>query len=214
MAARLLDVLSRHRVLGIVRASDADAAALQLGLMIDAGLGAVEVSLSTPGALDVVASALTEVDASRSGVIVGVGTVFSAEELDAASDAGAQFVVTPTTDVGVLAAARARGLPVVCGAATPTEVRAALDGGAVAVKLFPARLWSVAAFKDLRSVFDGVKFVPTGGIGVDDARSWIDAGALAVGMGSALIAGDVDVGALLRTLAAPVEAPRPRELQS
>lgn len=214
VAARLLDVLGRQRVLGIVRAPDTDAAALRLGLMINAGLEAVEVSLSTPGALDVVASTLAGAVGSGSGAVVGVGMVFSAAELDAAGDAGAQFVVTPTTDTGVLAAARARGLPVVCGAATPTEVRTALDGGALAVKLFPAGLWPVSAFKDLRGVFETVPFVPTGGIGVDDARSWIDAGALAVGMGSALTSGDVDVAALLRTLAAPVAPARPLETHS
>lgn len=199
----LLAALRRRPVIGIVRARDGAAARQHLDTMIGAGLTAVEVSLATPGALQVVSQVAASVARDRTpdhDVHVGVGTVMTVDELHASVDAGARFVVTPTTDAGVLAAAVERGVAIVPGAATPTEVQRAVAGGAVAVKLFPASLWSIAAFRDLRSVFPDVPFVPTGGVRDADAPAWLEAGAVAVGMGSALTSGELDIPELIDTL--------------
>lgn len=201
---RFLEALRRVPVIGIIRAGDAGSAAGYLDDLITVGLTAVEVSLSTPGALDVIAEAMggpRVAVADGHYVHIGVGTVFTADQLHASVDAGARFVVTPTTDVDVLAAAARRDVAIVPGAATPTEVQRAMAGGAAAVKLFPASLWSIAAFRDLRTVFPEVPFVPTGGVSERDASAWLRAGAVAVGMGSALTSGSVEVASFLQALA-------------
>lgn len=191
--------LERQRVIGIIRASDGGLAGERLDHLVGTGVGLVEVSLSTPGALD----AIRRGQRAHGGIAtIGVGTVLSADELHASVDAGARFVVTPTTDAAVLAAAAERGVPIVSGAATPSEVHRAVTAGAAAVKLFPASLWSIGAFEDLRTVFRDVGFVPTGGISTTSAPRWIAAGAVAVGLGSALTSPSTDVPDLLRELAA------------
>lgn len=197
---RLLELLGEQRILGIVRSEDRSSATERLRALLDAGLAVTEVSLSTPGALEVVAAAREVLEDAGLRPLIGAGTVMTAHELQSAAEAGCDFVVTPTTDRAVLAAGAALGVPVISGAATPTEIRTAVDGGAVAVKLFPASLWTVAAFRDLRTVFGAAPFVPTGGIGPEHARAWIDAGALAVGMGSALTSGAVEPRELLEAL--------------
>ncbi len=198
---QLLAALRHCPVIGIVRASDAATAAAHVDRIVDLGVQAVEVSLSTPGALEAIRMSLHRHSPGEPRLgrpLVGVGTVMAVDELDAAADAGARFVVAPTTDPAVIAAARRRGLPIIPGAATPTEVRLALTSGAWAVKLFPATLWSVRAFRDLQAVFPDTRFVPTGGVGPDDVDAWLDAGAAAVGVGTALTSGDLDVTHLLR----------------
>lgn len=200
-ATPLLDALHRCPVVGIVRAPDADTAVTHVHRIVDAGVEAVEVSLSTPDALVAIrqlAARYHTIEPVRDPVLVGVGTVMYPDQLRTAVQAGARYVVTPTTDLEVLAIARQLEVPVVAGAATPTEIQQALSSGATAIKLFPASLWSIPAFADLRTVFPETRFVPTGGVGRDDAAAWLEAGALAVGVGSALTSGRLDVDELRR----------------
>jgi 2-dehydro-3-deoxyphosphogluconate aldolase / (4S)-4-hydroxy-2-oxoglutarate aldolase len=192
------DRLEALRLIGIIRAPDPHTASDHVARLVHGAVSVVEVSLSTPGALEAIGRSARD---HAEDAIVGVGTVLTVEELHASVDAGARFVVTPTTDAAVLAAAVERQVPIVPGAATPSEVHRAVAGGAAAVKLFPASLWSVGAFQDLRTVFPAVAFVPTGGISVASAPDWIAAGAVAVGLGSALTSADTDVAGLLRDLA-------------
>ena len=196
-SAQLLRLLQDQRLVAIIRAPDADMAVSRVEQLWAAGVQLVEISLSTPEAF----SALRTLSASgRGGRWLGAGTVLTATDLHGAADAGARFAVTPTTDPEVLGAAAERGTPIMPGAATPTEVQRAVALGATAVKLFPASLWTFRAFGDLRQVFPGVPFVPTGGIDAGQAPRWIDEGAVAVGLGSAVTARGVDVADLLERL--------------
>lgn len=203
-AEPLFAALRRCPIVGIVRAEDADAAVAHVHSIVGSGVAAVEISLSTPDAL----AAIEHLHRSDAGIrdgatLLGAGTVMTPEQLRAAVAAGARFVVTPTTDPDVLAAARELRIPIIPGAATPTEVQRANLGGAAAVKLFPASLWSIRAFRDLRTVFTDTAFVPTGGIGAGEVDSWLAAGAMAVGLGSALTSGSLDVAHLLREIERP-----------
>lgn len=185
-------------VVGIVRSADEEVA-VETGMrLLDRGIRAVEVSLTTPGAL----SAITRLAASGTvGAMVGVGTVRTVDELEGSVAAGAQFIVTPTVMPAVVAAAAVARIPSIVGACTPTEVQVAIEAGASLVKLFPASQWSLNAFRDLRAVFAEVPFVPTGGVRLADAVDWLGAGAAAVGLGSALSDPDTDVPGLLAALA-------------
>ena len=150
------------------------------------GLRAVELTLTTPGILAALAGANI-----GGGAVVGVGTVLTAKEAEAAIDAGAQFLVTPAVREGVAEAAAARDIPVIMGAFTPTEVMAAIDLGAAAVKIFPARATGPHYLRDLHGPFPGVPLIPSGGINAENAAAYLAAGAIAVTAGTDVVAPDL-----------------------
>lgn len=169
------------RLLAIVRyRQECDLAAVFSALR-EGGIGQVEVTLDTPGALEVVRR---ERAAGRG---VGVGTVLSADGVRAAAEAGAAFLVSPGVKPAIVEAAVGLGVDVIPGALTPTEILIACDLGAAAVKLFPAPVGGPAYVRALRGPIPDVPLVPTGGIAVEDARAYLDAGANCVGLGADLV---------------------------
>lgn len=130
------------------------------------------------------------------GAYVGMGTVRSVSDLDTAVGAGARFVVSPHTDVDLIRAAVDRGLEAVPGAMTPSEVVAAVDAGATAVKLFPASHLGPGYLSALRAPLPDVPFIATGGIGLTDVGEWIAAGAVGFGVGSPLVGDAIETGGL------------------
>lgn len=192
----VLTAIAEQRVIGIVRTTTAEEA-LQMTLrLVDAGLRAVEVALTTPGAVDVVA----EVAGARPYAVVGAGTVLDAASCQQVVRAGARFVVAPTLDRATLRTARRHGAAAVPGIATPTEALTALEEGADAVKLFPASAVAPSWVREVRAALPQLPVVPTGGIGVDQPGEWIRAGAVAVGLGSALTAADDPAAAVQQAL--------------
>jgi 2-dehydro-3-deoxyphosphogluconate aldolase/(4S)-4-hydroxy-2-oxoglutarate aldolase len=178
-------VLRETGLVAILRGRSGDRLAAACDALLDAGVRCLEVTTNTPRSLAVVARLAEE---GRPGVEIGVGTVRRPEDVDAAADAGATFVVAPNTDAAVGRRAEARGLGWFPGALTPTEIAFAWDLGATAVKVFPAR--SAGGPHYLREVcapLDDVLLVPTGGVTVEDVPGYLRAGAVAVGMGSPLI---------------------------
>lgn len=141
----------------------------------------MEVTSDTPGAIDAVRRA------ARAGAPVGAGSIGSAAEARVFGEAGAAFLVSPGVMPEVVRVAVELGIPAVPGALSPTEIATALGAGATAVKLFPASLGGPGYLRVLRGPFPDVRFVPTGGIELADVRSWLDAGATCVGLGSALV---------------------------
>jgi 2-dehydro-3-deoxyphosphogluconate aldolase/(4S)-4-hydroxy-2-oxoglutarate aldolase len=171
-------------VLAIVRLRRREPDDALLAALVDGGVRAVEVTLPTPGAL-----AAVRRWAGEERVTVGVGTVRTPADAHAAADAGAAFLVTPTVRPDVLAAAAARGLPVLCGALTPTEIDLAWSCGAAGVKVFPAaQVGGPAYLRAVREPLDDVALLPTGGVDVAAARAYAADGCLGVGVGSALVA--------------------------
>lgn len=194
-----MTVLSVARLIAIVRLPVPDAVVRVGRELAGAGLPAVEVTLSTPGGLEAVAALRAELDGRCA---IGVGSVRTPPDVAAARDAGAQFLVTPTTRVEVLAEAERADLPVVCGAFTPTEIDLAWSAGASLVKLFPASLGGPGYLREVRAPLPDVPLVPTGGVTPDSLDAWAAAGAVAVGVGGALVNADEvaagDWGALRR----------------
>jgi 2-dehydro-3-deoxyphosphogluconate aldolase/(4S)-4-hydroxy-2-oxoglutarate aldolase len=178
-AGEVMDLIVADAVIGIVRAP-APAPALKLvRSLTDAGLGVVEVAMTTPGALDVVA------EVAGTGLI-GAGTVRSVTDANNAIAAGAGFLVSPSLDTDVVRYAARHGIAVIPGCATPTEMLTAMAAGASAVKIFPAQLWSPAALRGLLQALPDLRCVPTGGVEPATAPDWIAAGAVAVGVGASL----------------------------
>jgi 2-dehydro-3-deoxyphosphogluconate aldolase / (4S)-4-hydroxy-2-oxoglutarate aldolase len=119
--------------------------------------------------------------------LIGAGTVTRPDQLDAARFVRADFGVAPILDAGLVASAVASGLPFVPGALTPTEIGAAWSAGATFVKLFPASVAGPELVRELHGPMPDVPLIPTGGVDGDSARSFLDAGAVAVGVGGALV---------------------------
>ncbi len=165
--------------------------------LIEAGVTSIELTLTTPGTLDHLPSLLAR---TRGSADVGIGTITTIEQATAALDIGADYLVTPITDIAVIARAVDRSVPIFPGAMTPTEVHAAWSAGATAVKLFPADTVGAAFGAHLRGPFPDLEFIPSGGIKLTDIEGWFRAGALAVSLGGPLI-GDALRGGSLKALA-------------
>jgi 2-dehydro-3-deoxyphosphogluconate aldolase/(4S)-4-hydroxy-2-oxoglutarate aldolase len=185
------------RVVAILRAGDSARAEAVVDVLVDGGIRCIELTMTTPGALDVVERLAARV---ADVVDLGVGTVLTAAEVDRAVDAGACFVVSPSVVPAVIGAATRHGIASYPGALTPTEIHGAWSLGASAVKLFPAGSFGPGYLAALRAPLPDIPIVPTGGIGAGEAAAWLDAGAAALGMGGPLI-GDAmtatgDLGAL------------------
>ncbi|MCO5970540.1 bifunctional 4-hydroxy-2-oxoglutarate aldolase/2-dehydro-3-deoxy-phosphogluconate aldolase [Actinoallomurus soli] len=186
-------VLLAGGVVAVVRGTSGDRTDAVLDTLTTAGVRCLEVTLNTPGAIDSLRAARRRLPGD---VELGAGTVLTAEQVDAAADAGASFVVAPDTRPQVAERAAARGIAYYPGALTPTEIGAAWELGASAVKVFPAGTFGPGYLRDLRGPFRDIPLLPTGGIGVDVAGDYIRAGAIAVGVGGPLLGDALDGGPL------------------
>jgi 2-dehydro-3-deoxyphosphogluconate aldolase/(4S)-4-hydroxy-2-oxoglutarate aldolase len=193
----LLAELRNRKMLAIIRADGPDRALDCIRTLIEAGITALEVSLTTPGAVEAIAKARSEYDPS---ILIGAGTVITPAQADEVAAARAGFVVTPAITQGTHRSIQL-GLPVLCGALTPTELVAALDLGATAVKIFPAKLHGPGYFKELRAPFPDAPLIAVGGVDAKSAPEYLAAGAVAVGVGSPLL-GDAGTGGSLDDLTA------------
>jgi Entner-Doudoroff aldolase len=173
--------LGEVRASAIVRAGERDVAARAMDAAIRGGFRVVEFTLTTPGALDLIASF-----SRRPGIIVGAGTVLGVDEARAAVGAGARFLVSPVVDEAVIAEARALGVAAMPGAYSPTEMLRAHRAGAPLQKLFPAPAGGPAAVRQLLGPMPFLRIVPTAGVDADNAAAYLEAGAHAVGFVSSL----------------------------
>jgi len=178
----LLAGIQEARLVGIVRGTDGTAAAQAALAAMEEGFRFVEIALTTPGAL----AAIREVRAAApAGCYVGGGTVLTVQDVDNVAEAGGQFMVTPSLAVSIQESAR-QGIPVLAGALTPSEAYEAMNRGATAIKLFPASIGGPGYLKALRDPFPGIPFIAVGGVGLDEAAGYWEAGAIAVGLGGPL----------------------------
>lgn len=188
--------LAEHRLVAILRGPDPTYVRRSLETIAAAGIRLAEVSLTTPDALSVIADA---VEVLGSTLLVGAGTVRTADDALDAVNAGAAFVVAPGVGPGMVAA-RSLGLAVLPGAFTPTEVETAWREGASAIKLFPASAGGPAYLGALRQPLPDIPLVPVGGVRLEDVDGWFAAGAVAVGAGAPLL-GDATLGGDQESLA-------------
>lgn len=157
--------------------------------LAEAGARIFEITFDAPEAAgDLVV--LRERLAVHRTCLVGAGTVLNPDLLRAATEAGADFAVSPVLDATLTSAAVHEGMPFIPGALTPTEIAAAWAAGATFVKLFPASAAGPALVRELHGPMPDVALIPTGGVDLANARAFLDAGAAAVGIGSAIVRAD------------------------
>lgn len=180
-------------VVAVLRAATADGFAAMADVLVSAGITAIEVTLTSRGAIGALAGLRRQLPPTA---VVGAGTVLTADDAKAAVDAGAAFLVSPVLDLSL----SGMGVPFYPGGLTPSEIFRAAQSGAPLVKLFPAAAVGPRYVRDLHGPLPGVRIMPTGGIGIDDVAAWLTAGAAAVGLGGPLI-GDAASGGSMTALA-------------
>lgn len=177
--------LERIGLIPVLRARNAAQAHAVVQAMIAGGVTVVEVTMTVPGAVDLLRELKHEYGTN---LLLGSGTVTTAEQAEATIEAGAEFVVSPSLHPEVIAKTRALGKVSIPGALTPTEVITAWNAGADYVKIFPCSAMGGASYlKSLLAPFPHLKLIPTGGVTLETAESFLRAGARALGVGSDLV---------------------------
>lgn len=191
------ELLLRNPIIAVLRARDAADYYGVIDVLVENGVHSIELTLSTPNTFehlpDLVAHGAADIE-------VGLGTITTVEQAQRAIDAGARYLVTPVTNLDIVALAVRNGVPVFPGGLTPTELFSAWEAGATAVKIFPAATVGPQYGSHLRGPFPELQFVPSGGITLADIPLWLRAGAAAVSLGGPLI-GDALKGGSLSELA-------------
>jgi 2-dehydro-3-deoxyphosphogluconate aldolase/(4S)-4-hydroxy-2-oxoglutarate aldolase len=160
--------MARIGIMPVIVIDDASAAGDLADALAAGGVPCAEITLRTPAGLTALAAA-----ASREGFLAGGGTVLTTDDVDRCADSGARFVVSPGLDEDVVERALQRGLVAIPGVATATEVQRAWKAGLDRVKFFPARnLGGVAAIEALAGPFADMRFMPSGGVGIDDVSDY------------------------------------------
>jgi 2-dehydro-3-deoxyphosphogluconate aldolase / (4S)-4-hydroxy-2-oxoglutarate aldolase len=180
--------IERVGVIAVVRADSPDAMVDVAGALRAGGVTACEITTTVPGAIDAIGAVRKTLGDE---VLVGVGTCLDAATAEEAIAAGAEFVVSPILDPEVISTAHRHGKVAIPGALTPTEALAAWNAGADVVKIFPANHFGPRYFRDLHGPLPQLRLTPTGGVDLDSTPQWIQAGAVAVGVGSALVRRDL-----------------------
>ncbi len=171
-------------IVAVVRAPDPAGLVEVIRALAAGGVTVAEITLTVPNALDVIGQAKTALGDS---LLLGAGTVLDAETCRAALLAGAEFIVSPTLNHDVIRVCRRYDKLVMPGAFTPTEILAAWEGGADIVKVFPAEVVGPAFFKAMRGPLPQIRLMPTGGVDLNTAAEFLQAGACCLGIGSQLV---------------------------
>ncbi len=185
-------------IVAIVRTESAESALALCEACKAGGVKTLEVTMTTPGALDVIKSLRNKYDESQ--LIVGVGTVLDSESARLAILAGAQFVVTPALNPEAIRLCNRYQIPTMPGAMSVAEVIAAMECGADIIKLFPGEAFSPNIIKAIRAPLPQAPLMPTGGVTLDNVEAWFKNGSVAVGVGGSLTgpAKDGDYAAVTR----------------
>jgi 2-dehydro-3-deoxyphosphogluconate aldolase / (4S)-4-hydroxy-2-oxoglutarate aldolase len=180
----IVSAIESMGVVAIIRMKDSAKVRSVVDALVEGGLRALEVTMTVPRAVELIRELAPSLPA---GFLLGAGTVTDVDTATAVIDAGATFVVSPVFRPDVLRRCLDCGVPMMPGCFSPTEIFTAHEGGADIIKVFPATMLGPQFIKDVRAPLPQVKLMPTGGVTLDNAGDWIRAGAVAVGVGSALV---------------------------
>ncbi|AGA79982.1 2-keto-3-deoxy-6-phosphogluconate aldolase [Echinicola vietnamensis DSM 17526] len=176
------DFILQEKLIAILRVSDAGTLPVLIAGLVKGGVKVLEITTNSPD----YAAQIKENRQLYPDILIGAGTVINEASAKEAIAAGAQFLVSPNTHVGVISLAHAHGIPVIMGALTPTEIGLALENGADMIKLFPAGDVGPGYLKSIKAPFDNARIFAVGGIHLETIHSWMEAGADGIGLGSVL----------------------------
>lgn len=179
-----LGLIRETGVIAIMRAQSSEQLVAAAEAIKGGGVRVIEVTMTTPGALEVIAQATAKFG---DAVLFGAGSVLDPETARAAMLAGAGFIVAPTLKQATIALCNRYSIPVMPGCYTPTEAQTAWEAGADMVKLFPASVGGPDLVKAIRAPLPQLEIVPVGGVNLDTAAEFIRKGSAALGVGSSLV---------------------------
>jgi 2-dehydro-3-deoxyphosphogluconate aldolase/(4S)-4-hydroxy-2-oxoglutarate aldolase len=182
--AEAVRVIEECGVVAVIRLREPEKLRAVVDALADGGVRALEVTMTVPRAIELIGELAPTMPA---GFLLGAGTVLDAETARLAILAGAQFIVSPVFRPEVITTCHRYDVAAMPGCFTPTEILSAWEAGADVVKVFPATALGPGYFKDIRGPLPQVRMMPTGGVTLDNAGEWIAAGAVAVGVGTALV---------------------------
>ena len=178
------EILREHPILAIMRNIPSEKLNDYVEAIRQGGVNFFEVAMNTPDAVDQIRRLKAHFGDE---IILGAGTVITVERAKAAVEAGAQFMVTPSTDIPVLAYCRDHGIPMTPGVLTPTDVSTCLSYGFDVMKLFPAGDMPMNYVKSLKGPFDGTDYVAVGGVTTDNMEEFLRRGCIGLGIGSGMM---------------------------
>jgi 2-dehydro-3-deoxyphosphogluconate aldolase / (4S)-4-hydroxy-2-oxoglutarate aldolase len=184
----IISLLGNPGIIAVVRAQNAEQVIPLSEALLAGGVIAVEITLTTPNAIQAIREASTRLGARA---VIGVGTVLDAETCRAAIAAGAEFVVTPICRPEFVRIAHEAQRPVMLGAYTPTEAQLGYEAGADFIKIFPADGLGPGYIKAIRAPLPHLRIVPTGGVDATNVGAFLKAGCAAVGAGSSLVSSQI-----------------------
>ncbi len=174
-------------IVAVVRAENAEQALKISDAVMAGGIQAIEITMTVPGAVDVIKE-LAKAYPNKE-ILIGAGTVLDSETARACLLAGAEYIVSPGTDIETIKLCNRYQKAIMPGVVTPSEVIKAMEAGADVCKVFPATLFGPKIIKAIKGPLPQAPLLPTGGVSLDNVKEWIKAGSFAVGVGSALTAG-------------------------
>ena len=205
----IAQLLADSKLIAVIRARRTEQIIPLAEALVDEGIIAIEVTMTTPNAFEAIRAATAHFGPRA---LIGVGTVLNTDTCAGAIEAGAEFVVSPILRPEIAKAAHNAGRPVMLGAYTPTEAQLAHEAGSDFVKIFPADTLGLAYIKALRAPLPHLRIVPTGGVDLQTIGAFLQAGCAAVGLGSSLVSASIlekdDWGALRAQARKFVEAAR------
>ena len=171
-------------VVAVIRMKEADKLRAVIDALLEGGVRALELTMTVPGAIGLI----EEIAKTLPGEFqLGAGTVLDPETARQVILAGAKYIVAPTLNLKTIEMCHRYDVAIMPGCFTPTEILTAWEAGADVIKVFPATALGPAYFKDVRAPLPQVRLMPTGGVTMENAGEWIKAGAVAIGVGSALV---------------------------
>lgn len=187
-----LQTLKETHLISVIRIHEKADMVPVMESLCKGGVKIIEITATTPAFAENI-KAIRKAFETKEDIFAGAGTVLTHEQLDAALEAGADFVVSPVFDPSIVSICVKRGVPVMPGAMTPTEIHAVWKAGATVVKTFPGRVCTPGFYADMKGPFPDIKMMPTGNVNKDTAPEYIKAGAVAVGVGKAIADEDLIV---------------------
>jgi 2-dehydro-3-deoxyphosphogluconate aldolase/(4S)-4-hydroxy-2-oxoglutarate aldolase len=171
-------------VVAVIRMKEADRLRGVIDALLEGGVRALELTMTVPGAVGLIEQLAKDLPGEFQ---LGAGTVLDSETARQVILAGAKYIVAPVLNLDVIKMCHRYDVAIMPGCFTPTEILTAWEAGADIIKVFPATALGPAYFKDVRAPLPQVKLMPTGGVTMENAGEWIKAGAVAIGVGSALV---------------------------
>lgn len=182
----VLERITRTKIMAVIRAETPEKAIEISEACYEGGVDVIEITYSVPHASDVI----YELDKKMSDkILLGAGTVLDSETAKNAIEAGSKFIVAPTFSKSVYFLCNRYKINYIPGIMTPNEALLAIENGCRVAKLFPAKYLGPSYIKALRAPLPQLEIIPTGGINRENAKEWINAGAIAIGIGSSLVKG-------------------------